>query len=277
MILGVDHISVSGDDWRASAQELEALGFIRRFAEPGLVNAGEKAPLLRLEGSEVHDIVVLDGCDSPALELTVHGPLRPGSAHLGYVPVMRVRPDVADALPPVDNPPANVGAVLEEILDTPVSRRSLPGLDAEAWVTTGDDTALLATVHPMRNLDASAAFFEDGLGFRPTAAGQAGRRQWRVLETQSPLAKWRLKLMLYTAESDLEMEPLMLDDVGFPCLALLSSAVSTDLAALAAQAGAESEGVATEAFTITVAGKPLQIGLMRGPSGELIELIEVKR
>jgi hypothetical protein len=99
----------------------------------------------------------------------------------------------------------------------------------------------------------------------------ADGRRWSRLAIRAPVPNWSLTLIL--VEGAPLIDTPLLDAPGFPCLALLSSALDRDGERLQ-QAGASDS---TGEFQVEVNGKPLRVAVYRAPGGELIELIEIHR
>jgi hypothetical protein len=79
---------------------------------------------------------------------------------------------------------------------------------------------------------------------------------------------WCLDLVLVEMEF---ARPLpLIDDAGFPCLALISRRLASDKEAVLDLGARE----ACDEFNLEVGGRVLNILIMRGPDNELIELIE---
>ncbi len=119
---------------------------------------------------------------------------------------------------------------------------------------------------PCRDLPASISFWTEGLGFRKESEGPGEAR----LRMPAPLPAWQLDVRLEAAAAP-PATPF-LDDDGAACLALLSNRLEEDMSR-ALQCGGRSGA----RFAARVNGQDLRIGLLRGPSDELVELIEIQK
>ncbi|MEI7752744.1 MAG: hypothetical protein WCJ71_11740, partial [Candidatus Omnitrophota bacterium] len=130
---------------------------------------------------------------------------------------------------------------------------------------------ILSVALPVAQLSKSSVFWQAGLGFRQTATGylQTGE-QWESYIFPSPVKRWMLDFVLIEAPKS--KERTMLDAPGFRCLALITTDLVADLKKLAGVGGVE----ISEPFGLLMNQKMLRIALLRGPSDEIVELIEFK-
>ena len=237
MILGVDHIALSCDDLAAGCAVLEAAGWGIRFREDALPNHPAKRPFLRQYHTR-HGVAYARGARGLAVELTAHGT-------------------------PLARP---VGGYHVSGIGAPPAWADLPA----TWTAPTGPDVMLAVEHValgVPDLATARAFWCDGLGAR-LVAESASAVQVRFA-APVPSLEGDLHLAL---DPDAPVAPA-LDDAGFPCLALLCSDVAAD-AERALRAGATRR---SGRFDLTVAGRPLRIELLAGPSGELVELIQLAR
>jgi hypothetical protein len=268
VILGVDHLALSCCDVSAAGNQLQAWGATRAFTDIGLRNDEAKKPFLQ-HYSLAHDIAYCRFGRGTSIELTRHSsPLR-RSLSPYQVLISGTVNDVADWQEPV--PPSWAAAF-----------QSLPGvvrprpvwcehLAAQFWLDlSGDrqDVGIEAVLVPTTNLDASEHFWVRGLGGRLATAGD----RWRRVSYRRPVTSWSVELIL--AESDMPGEWLpTLDAPGMPCLALLTNHIASDLERARACGGRDT----SPAFGLVVNNRSVLITLLRGPSGEIVELIEIPR
>ena len=111
------------------------------------------------------------------------------------------------------------------------------------------------------NLQQEKAFWCNQLGFKST--GEDNRISFR-----SPIPQWSCTLALH---EDHAINPCMLDDHGYTCLALLSNHLERDIET-AKQGGATD---ISDIFPHQVNGKKMNITLFRTPGGAMVELIKV--
>ena len=86
---------------------------------------------------------------------------------------------------------------------------------------------------------------------------------------RSPVKNWSLIVILAETINDDSLP--MLDDAGFPCLALLTTNLERDREKLKEAGTNNSSGQ----FQLTVNQKQLKVEIFRGTNGELIELVEI--
>jgi catechol 2,3-dioxygenase-like lactoylglutathione lyase family enzyme len=106
---------------------------------------------------------------------------------------------------------------------------------------------------------ASRTFWTDGLGFQKSGP----------LRFSSPVPAWSLDLFLEDARA--ARDKPFLDDAGSSCVALLCNNIAADLA----RAGRCGGQTPSPVFSSRVNGRELRIALLRGPSDEIIELIDL--
>jgi catechol 2,3-dioxygenase-like lactoylglutathione lyase family enzyme len=116
------------------------------------------------------------------------------------------------------------------------------------------------TAHP----EASAGFWQDGLGFREADGG--------ALELRAMMPAWRLGVLPVPAE--VGADETTVDAEGCVLVTVLSTGVDEDLRRLE---GAGHLTRSTAAWSETVAGRRLRVAIVAGPGGELVELLEMPR
>jgi hypothetical protein len=267
MILGVDHVALSCAQIETAAQQLESLGFTSRFIQRGLLNHPLKRPFLRAYAPE-HAIAFCQAPTGVAIELTEHGELG-GGAPSPYQ-VLLASGGAAFTRGTTDGAVAEVWRASLGC-GTP-ERMGWPALQTELWVDQASDPAAPAGIRalgvPVAEMEPALRLWRDGLQFREGTAGAASGQRWCELVFRTPVAHWSARVILFEGSS--EQSPPMLDQPGFPCLALLSTNLERDSERLQRQGAAETTG----AFALEVDGKPLKVALLRGGNGEILELID---
>jgi len=109
-------------------------------------------------------------------------------------------------------------------------------------------------------VQALQALLTQGLGFELDDAAQP-----QILRLNSRLPGWSCRVKLVPAQT----APVRLDAEGASCLAFYSNRLEEDLARLMALGAQDSTG----AFRLQLAGRDMNIALVRAPGGVLIELI----
>lgn len=274
MILGVDHLAVSCDDIASAAAGLNGAGYDTAFIEPDLTNADEKRAFLHQFESR-HGIALCRHRLGISIEWTCHGTLYPACSAYEVL---------------LDHPLASSGT--EEVRDA--EDLDFPQIWHDAGLThrapwhatvpwlgrcgmmepTGEGATMGIRALAIRasDIEQSRRFWMEGIGASMVGFGKRPLgRSWIRLNLRSPVPSWSLDLLL--VESDRLTEKPMLDDRGANCLALLSTDLDTDLDRLSTIG----PGGRSSAFELTVANKPLKIALVRGPAGEIVELIQPVR
>lgn len=274
MILGVDHIALSGLDLDADGSVLTSLGGTREWAQPGTPNMPQKQAFLS-RWHPLHDLAVHAFPMGPRIEITCHGQAVPG-VHQGFVPVFS-GPQTFENTASDDTLAALLTHALG--LETDPALCTLPN-GAQCWVTNGDP-GLVGAMHVVPDLAASVDWMTGVLGARSIGQGHSNGTDWQAVGWVSPIKAWSMKLVLVQdggserpTPSLLEGGGIPLDAAGWPCLALLTSDLAGDhgkaLAPLAATETSFRE-------SLTINGRTVAFALMRGPGGELIELLQLSR
>jgi catechol 2,3-dioxygenase-like lactoylglutathione lyase family enzyme len=273
MILGVDHLALSCDDVRTTTQSLTEYGYRLGFLQTNMPNHELKRPFLG-EYNSLHSVAYCVGKRGVALELTDHGGLlRNQDSHYQLL----MGGDLG-------------GASLWEIESNSWSdtwqdaygckepkTAMFHGLHAQYWFDRAshglEDSGVRALLIPVANAEKAEHFWQRGLGCQRVSEGVSNDgTRWRRIAFRSPTAQnWSLDIIL--AEKRIEIKAPMLDDSGFPCLAILTTSMKRDMEKLWETGVTESTGE----FMVEVNGRTLKVLIFRGPDDELIELIEIQR
>lgn len=257
MILGVDHIGLSAASLGDGIGIMRSLGYEVRFAVEDLANHDAKRPFLR-QWRPRHAIAycALRGC--VAVEVTVHSATLP--VEQGPYEVLCSGQPGPDAEP------------LHDVFDGPATKADArmtywrwPAIRTRFATSPGmGDLRIGSVAVSVVDIDASTRWWTDALGFRYRGSPTPGVHD---LDRASPVADWRLDLMLVSQAA--HALP-MLDDTGFTVLALITTDIAED--APRVSHGAAEVG---RTFEQRIAGRNVRLAFVRGPSGELVELVEV--
>lgn len=124
---------------------------------------------------------------------------------------------------------------------------------------------VLNAVHYEKTTD----FWQKTLNFRKESEEINTQNRQARLKFISPVPRWNLELIV--TETRRVLAKAFLDDAGFTCVALLTNALGTDSEKIKRGGAVE----LSEEFEMQVHGKTLRIALFRGPSQELVELIQI--
>lgn len=148
---------------------------------------------------------------------------------------------------------------------------SVPTAAATAMKKVGGASGLNGVSVASADLERSVHFWTQAMGYRKVTCSQDvdSSNAWVMLRRESPIVQWRFNLLLHQEK---KVTPFpFLDGPGTTCLAHLSSAIELDLLSLLKEGGE----AATEPFEMMINGKTLKIAIVRGSSGEYIELIQI--
>lgn len=271
MILGVDHIALSGIELEREGLLLEKFGFTRRFHHMKLPNVRGKDALLD-SYQPLHDIGVYDPPSGTAIEVTVHGATRSIGTHFGFVPIIKTSSAPEASTPQIRSVDGLVESV-RKAFEVEARLSDLGAFDTPIVVVENGQGVsrpdLLGAVHLVKDPVASSQFFQSGLSAQPCSSGWSAGRKWELVKFNGPVAKWRMHLLLVEAG---EAAPLQLDNAGWPALAVLTSDMDADMIR------AKNAGCAPLFRNeLQVNQRPIEFSMLRGPGGELLELLYFPR
>lgn len=245
---------------------MEASGYDIKFLQERVPNREVKRPFLGFYNPD-HSVAYCRGETGIAIELTLHGQ-EPQRGPSPYQVLMNRRLEVGDtgnALPALWRPVwlAATGAT------DPIGLEGPDGLEFWYDVDRKGASGVRALMVPVCNIGESVSFWTDGLGCGRRPGCRLDGGELIRLSFDAPFPHWSAEILLMEADAR-PIAPL-LDSGGFPCLAFLSSDLNADGSRLRACGSFEDTGP----FEVTVCGRNLKVGIYRGPSGELVELIEI--
>lgn len=263
MILGVDHLALSCADIGTASDALRAWRYRAKFIASDLPNPEEKRSLLRTYDGRQS----LAYCIAPSglpIELTRHEhPLLEAGGF--YEPLM-----ASEGRVEIESEPAAelLSAVWRAATERHVVPVRSPLLKARYWhdVMSPGPAGFSTVLARVPRIPDAERFWVEAAGCRRKKAGETAGVGWTLLELPSVIQGMQLRILL--AEQPVQ-RVTMLDDPGFNCLALLTSALDRDVRRLAV--AGRSDDVR---FSLTVNDRPLRIAMLRSPGGGLVELIE---
>lgn len=273
MIVGVDHIALSCENVAQGAELLRQVGFRAKFIQERVPNPAAKRNLLR-SYEPSHSIAYCQAEGSVSLELTAHSRLL-GGIPSPYQVLLNRFPDHSvfweGELPPSWESAwrTSMGCI------RPRSAKWTP-FQAQFWCDAESDGVSLKFVRalllPVNDLSVAERFWVQGLGCQRINRGETKtRNNWLQVGFRAPVPAWCLDIVL--VEMELARVLPLIDDAGFPCLALISSRLGRDKEVALGQGARE----ASDEFNLEVGGRVLNILIMRGPDNELVELIEFSK
>lgn len=266
-VIGAAHLITSATDNQTRlASRLATRDFEVLFDESPELPVAER-PFLRLP-AERHRLTFLRSKQGVALELISHRE-RP----TGIVAPYQVLWSTSGTLFPDEAPLPDdrVSGAVASALGIPVRRvRSaeanltylLPGTDLGA-----SSTHVYLVGLPCPDVATAGHFWEAGLGFQRVKEGTSPA-PWRLVAFQGGFPNWRLRVLLV---EDAPQAPTFIDDEGFSCVTLYVSNLEECLASLAGLGATE----VSAPNPLFVNQKQVRLAFLRGPSGEVIELLEV--
>lgn len=254
MIIKIDHIAVSSRDFNRHINILKSLGYKPQFVEKGIENLKIKRGLMQ-DFSEYHDLALLESKGNIPIELLDHRHV--GSNNSYIIPVFENIPESLIEKSGV----IRLGEIALE-------NARIKGFDASIYF----NRSISNQGFRFNKLIVKAANIKKSIIFW-------GRFGFKVVEEGGDFAKLELKSLLdqstyqvFLQESDYKDDKPCLDDRGFNCIAFVSNSAKNEKDFL------NKKGIeTTEIEEINLNHKRLDIFFAIGPSGELVEIIGVKR
>lgn len=267
MILGIDHLACSTANLEMGLSVLQQWGYKSRFVQECVPNKTEKKSFLR-HFLPLHKIAYLENEAGPPIELTYHSDQLHASGS-AYHPLFR-RMDLEGNYSSERS--AAVDIWTEIVSEQRLVIRHCPEFSSNiASIPVDSGQGIQAILYHVKNLKAAALLWCDGMTFRIVREGKGDLKNYMIVRLESPLPKRSVDVVLWENEDSGKRS--YLDDAGFPCLAILTNDINSDLERMTLSGVHESSGP----FELEVGGKSMQIAICRGSNEELIELIQIRR
>lgn len=273
MILGVDHVAFETLNFERTISQFEDLGFAAAFIERNIPNPKEKRPFLAAPAA-THSIALLRKAGSAAVEVTHHvARVRPPKRR--FSPSARGLCAVASRL---RGSGSRTAAAVRPARRERGEFSRIGGAASTTW-NLNPESGLREIEISTSNWTRTHRFWCEGLGWTvasgvddelpPTRERGPSADSSATLQRKSLIDEWSLSVVVrFDRERRL---PAMLDEPGWTCAAMISSDLEGDLSRLMEYGAAG----ATPPFEFTAGGRRLRIALLRGPGGEIVELIEL--
>jgi catechol 2,3-dioxygenase-like lactoylglutathione lyase family enzyme len=254
MIIEIDHIALASVELDKEIEFFEGLGYTLKFRVNGLPNLVIKKRLMHAFVDQ-QNLAFMYSPQNISIELVGHGHALPGaSSLLPYMSGTEVQTMPSGAMPYDTNMPEKIN--IREL----GSLRTFIIFDESA----SKAFTFYRCLQQVRDIEAATAFWKL-FGFS-IIESDAGRRRLRFM---SPMKK---EMVLDLQEVTDQIRPAFLDDEGFNCLAFISSNVERECSRFRA-AGYH----VTDTEEIMVNGKSLKVAFVRGPDGQLAEIITIQK
>jgi len=247
MILKIDHIAFCSARFEADVQRFESVGYTVQFKEKGLRDLENKRPFMREFSGEL-DMALLLRAGSIGIELLNHGHTIEEPSYV--LPVLEGQ---ATAREPGGDTFSFNGSSFAQVSNGPenffVDENGANDFRCDKVVVEAEDIP-------------TAARFWGRLGFKPLAVEERAAS----LEFRSFLGGGTVRMFLRKSAGTAPR--CWLDGYGFNCLAFFSSDAAKDRKHFT-----EFGMNPTEPNSFRVNGKDLRIYWVRGPAGEVAEVI----
>ena len=279
MILGIDHVALSCSNMEDDLRSVQRSGLEVIFVHRDLPNSITKKPFLS-SYQTVHAAAYCQAVRGISLEITAHG--APVEEAASWYQVLM------EGLPENQGPFKGRLPCSSEIWEKTLECQNAQAavwrpFKAQFWYDASKSAAgpesgsakrellIRALLVPVTEIERSLLFWTEGLKFRVMKRGKENGQAWIHLSWRSPIPKWSLEVILSETKETLGVP--YLDRPGFPCLAFISNDLVSDRLQLI-QCAAQN---ISEISDHIINGKALKVAFARGPSQELVELIEIAK
>lgn len=268
-MLGIDHLCASCLEVEEARGTFERLGFSPLFEERELKTPKEKLPFMRTV-SETNDFVFLKSGSGPSLEMIRHHDSLSNNL-ANYKVVLSSSPSIELS---VDEPvPEALEAPLVKVLGSSPWNCSIDRLPLSFFQPRSNmdgDPKVPMVVMETQHLVSSSEFWEKGLGFSTNSESLNGGALWRLMAFKAVRPGWSLKLLLVESRNG-ENRKSYIDDPGWTCISMLVRDIDSTLAHLRSFDLPEYG----DPFSMDINKKSFRLCFLRGPSNELVELMEL--
>lgn len=256
-VFGASHLCIGWDLSQSGRTAPYSAGYECKFHECAVANPPEKMAFLRRRDA-LHDMEFHVRQDRLSLEFLQLAQAR--KPNCGYQPVVEVSQMCFDAIEAqADAGCDHVGALLQR----PVKRMQSGGGSCFA-VAGREEGGVVAMALGCEDVPSGLDFWHLGLGLGRDAEAAGGARL--SLRALSP--SWCATLALYPSPSP--CADMYLDDEGPNCFSFFARQHES-WTEKRLEHGARNHG---EPFVVRVGGRSLRAVFMRGPNGELVELLD---
>ena len=273
MILNISHMTLRSRGVEAGARVLERVGFKPSFVHETLPNAEEKKPFL----SRYLPTHALSFCRRESgipIELVDHfsHERSDGSTYqLLFSLALPFSGGFPDGWP---SDALGLQEIWQKAFGCSVDLAFWQPFETPYWYCQGTPqrkVLIQAALLRVQDLSRSLRFWIHGVGCHLIRQGSSEGRRWARVAFATPLSAEPFDLVLAQQREDKLLPHL--DDPGFACVAFLTVGLEGVMERLK-QEGATAF---SDLFFLEVGGKTLCGRILRGPDGELIEIIEFER
>ena len=271
MIIGLDHLTLSANEFDSGIAFLEEVGFKVRFVNKDLLNHKFKKNYLR-EYSSLHDVVYLDGiAGGPAIEVIVHGK-KDLDSNQEIQQNIFMSGNISSYSESIDSNEARILKAwkpdCEQICGVDFGSFGISAYGIDNSMVAG--AKVYCSTLKVTQLDPALKFWVDMLGFKMVdEIRNTDDIRWAELVFPSGIAAWRLNLLIIEWPNNFPMS--YLDDRGFTSFCFISTNISRDRDNLNAYPGVTMSDI----FKLNPGRNLLDVCVGRGPNNELVELIQV--
>ena len=264
-ILGVDHIVTSCKNIKIVPEKFNDSEYTTMFIEYGLQSTEEKKPYLK-NFTVNHDAIFLKSKNALAIEAIDHNsePLK----SIGPYKVLLKNKLFLEEKNPKNNTITNI---VEKAFEFPVNLERISEFNLSYYNHNEKlYDGLSAVIIECENLSKCTNFWENAIGFK-IVKNVNEKISWCLMEFSGIVSSMTIKLLLI--ETKTRKEKSFLDFSGWTCLSFIVTDINSSLKKVK-KFGANDIG---KPYAMKIGGNNIMLSFFRGPEGELVEFLELKK
>jgi len=264
-ILGVDHIVTSCKNIKIVPEKFNDSEYSIMFIEYGLHSTEEKKPYLK-KFTVNHDAIFLKSKNALAIEAIDHNsePLK----SIGPYKVLLKNKLFLEEKNPKNNTITNI---VEKAFEFPVNLERISEFNLSYYNHNEKlYDGLSAVIIECENLSKCTNFWENAIGFK-IVKNVNEKISWCLMEFSGIVPSMTIKLLLI--ETKTRKEKSFLDFSGWTCLSFIVTDINSSLKKVK-KFGANDIG---KPYAMKIGGNNIMLSFFRGPEGELVEFLELKK
>lgn len=253
MIVGIDHIAISAGNLESVSDFFKCLGYEEQFREMNLTNLNIKKEFLNFYYPE-HDLILFSKKGNYPVEIINHNSKGFLNKNQKFIPIIEGNLKLI---------PYKIISESTKIIGYKLVEFEMNHLRAYYKKTNASQLVLNNFLIEISNVSDTIDFYSK-MGFFVKSMVD----DLMIMEHKSLLSDDNFKLTFIVSN---KVNEVCLDDLSFNCLGLISSSLEKDLNLFV------EKYKTTPSEFLNVNGKILNIAFVKGPNGEIIELIGTVR
>lgn len=253
MILKIDHIALSSDNFKRDIELFNKWGYITQFTQTGTPNLSIKKELLHTF-NEKHDLSLLTKHGNFGIELLNHHNICPQKGNIKPIFENLAKEDIQEGI---------LKPVFNQLQSVTLKSNGLSVLTSLTNSNSSQEFLFNSIAIEVSNIEDSIEFWKP-LGFSPIEISESNAK----LEFKSIFSNNPLYLII---QKTYEISSNHLDNKGFNCIAFICKSIDRVL-----KKYDSSKLLITKKESLIVNNQNLNICFLKGYNNEIIELIEIE-